>query len=149
MTKDVKLMVLDNKNFEEFLQSSQSNHRSIALKRTNIFKFNFLCAKVFTGIGILEYLTMLLYWFDFTTRNYSIITEGRIVGIVSVRKTFSKYYIYNFGLLPFERCKGLSESAIVEILKMLDIQNEITLKVDRRNFIALRLYKKCGFIEKD
>lgn len=108
------------------------------------------------GIHEIEVDTFDLPWSEKSIRNqvvedelsdvYVAIVHGKVAAYIGFMKVFDEMHIANVAVKKEYRGKGLSNKLFDEIIKIADRENfKITLEVDKRNEIAINLYRKYGF----
>ncbi len=72
--------------------------------------------------------------------------EDRIIGTSWMTFDARRIHLHHFGILPQYQGKGLSRLLLKESLQFVKEKGrQVKIEVDRKNSIALDLYKKAGF----
>ncbi len=71
------------------------------------------------------------------------------IGTCSITDEEGGTFLYGLGILPAERGKGYGEALLADVIRrqLTAGRRRILLEVDSTNAGALRLYRKCGFLE--
>lgn len=79
---------------------------------------------------------------------YVMIADGKIIGFSQLR-TFNKYNIPTYGGVIWKRYRDRRYGTIMLKETLSEAKHigykRIKLKVDKNNFVAMSIYKKCGF----
>lgn len=77
---------------------------------------------------------------------YVIEINGELAAYIGYMKIFDEIHIANVAVKKKFRGKSFGNDLIKEVTKIADRENfKITLEVDKRNEIAINLYRKYGF----
>lgn len=111
----------------------------------------FLIAKeIIFGLKVYS-IRVLDYIFDTLIRkkNFIYYFSDNLIGICGIKFRGKKAFLFDFGIMPEYRGKGLSRLCLLKIIEQLKREGieELELKVRIENYKALNLYTSLGFIE--